>query len=144
MVVEVGHAATPGAFFYIGANEAGQSAPGYILSETCELTTPTTFAGIGFADVHIIINVVEGTASVEDFASNFSVYPNPATNVINVANSADVINNVTITDLNGRTVKQVTSGVNEAQINISDLAQGVYILNASSNDKSFTQKIVKQ
>lgn len=86
-----------------------------------------------------------GLASVNDhFASNFSVYPNPATNVINVANSADVINNVTITDLNGRTVKQVTAGVNEAQINISDLAQGVYILNATSNGKSFTQKIVKQ
>lgn len=89
------------------------------------------------------VNVV--TASVDNhLAGSFSVYPNPATNVINVSNSADVINNVTITDLNGRTVKQVTVGVNDAQINISDLAQGVYILNATSNGKSFTQKIVKQ
>jgi hypothetical protein len=144
LVVEVSHPDVAGALFYIGANSAGQSAPGYILSEGCGISTPTPFSGIGFADVHIIINVVEGTASTEDFASNFSVYPNPATNVINVANSADVINNVTITDLNGRTVKQVTVGVNDAQINISDLAQGVYILNATSNGKSFTQKIVKQ
>jgi hypothetical protein len=98
-------------------------------------------AGFAYID-NIRIN--GATFSVEDFASNFSVYPNPATNVINVANSADVINNVTITDLNGRTVKQVTVGVNDAQINISDLAQGVYILNATSNGKSFTQKIVKQ
>src|SRR5690606_22384757 len=117
LVVEVSHPDVAGALFYIGANSAGQSAPGYILSEGCGISTPTPFSGIGFADVHIIINV---------------------------ANSADVINNVTITDLNGRTVKQVTSGVNEAQINISDLAQGVYILNATSNGKSFTQKIVKQ
>ena len=85
-----------------------------------------------------------GLASVNDFASNFSVYPNPATSVINIANSADAIDNVTITDLNGRTVKQVAVGVNDAQINISDLAQGIYILNATSNGKSFTQKIVKQ
>ena len=98
--------------------------------------------GSGFYVDNVVINT--GTASTEDFASNFSVYPNPATNVINVSNSADVINNVTITDLNGRTVKQVTVGVNDAQINISDLAQGVYILNATSNGKSFTQKIVKQ
>src|SRR5690606_28434246 len=101
LVVEVSHPDVPGSLFYIGANSAGQSAPGYILSEGCEISTPTTFAAIGFADVHIIINVVEGTASTEDFASNFSVYPNPATNVINVANPADVINDVTITDLNG-------------------------------------------
>lgn len=144
LVVEVSHPDVAGSLFYIGANSAGQSAPGYILSEGCGISTPTPFSGIGFADVHIIINVVEGTASTEDFASNFSVYPNPATNVINVSNSADVISDVTITDLNGRTVKQVTVGVNDAQINISDLAQGVYILNATSNGKSFTQKIVKQ
>ena len=67
------------------------------------------------------VNVV--TASVDNhLAGSFSVYPNPATNVINVSNPADVISDVTITDLNGRTVKQVAVGVNDAQINISDLA----------------------
>src|SRR5690606_26165233 len=108
--------------------------------------TPNTnpCASIEYGEVEDYTVNVEGTASTEDFASNFSVYPNPATSVINVSNSADVINNVTITDLNVRTVKQVTVGVNEDQINISDLAQGVYILNATSNGKSFTQKIVKQ
>src|SRR5690606_31080327 len=144
LVVEVSHPDVAGSLFYIGANSAGQSAPGYILSEGCGISTPTPFSGIGFADVHIIINVVEGTASTEDFASNFSVYPNPATNVINVSNSADVISDVTITDLNGRTVKQVTVRANDAQIYITYLAQGVYILNDTSNRKSFTKKIVKQ
>jgi len=85
------------------------------------------------------------TASVKDVTSStFSIYPNPAKDVINVANSADTIENVTITDMNGRVVKQVALGVNEGQINISDLSQGVYILNATSNGKSVTEKIVKQ
>lgn len=85
------------------------------------------------------------TASTIDFVtSTFSVYPNPAKDVINVANSADAIENVTITDMNGRVVKQVVLGVNEGQINISDLSQGVYILNATANGKSVTEKIVKQ
>jgi hypothetical protein len=131
---------------WCGGNSLGNTAPAYLWATGCSVTSPTSVADIGFGDAHIIINLV-GTAvnvSTEDFASNFSVYPNPATNVINVTNSADVINDVTITDLNGRTVKQVTSGVNDAQINISDLAQGVYILNATSNGKSFTQKVVKQ
>ncbi len=76
--------------------------------------------------------------------TNLKIYPNPAKDVINVANSADTIENVTITDMNGRVVKQVVLGVNEGQINISDLSQGVYILNATSNGKTVTEKIVKQ
>src|SRR5690606_26670063 len=131
---------------WCGGNSSGNSAPAYLFADGCGVASPTGVVDINFANAHIIINLV-GTAvnvSTEDFASNFSVYPNPATNVINVANSADVINNVTITDLNGRTVKQVAVAVNDAQINISDLAQGVYLLNATSNGKSFTQKIVKQ
>src|SRR5690606_30716207 len=78
-----------------------------------------------------------------DLAPQFHIYPNPSNGLINVS-TTNIIDSITITDLNGRTVKQVTVGVNDVQINISDLAQGVYILNASSNGKSFTQKIVKQ
>src|SRR5690554_608872 len=97
----------------------------------------------GFYVDNIII--AEDGASTGNFASStFSVYPNPAKDVINVANSVDAIENVTITDMNGRVVKQVVLGVNEGQINISDLSQGVYILNATSNGKSVTEKIVKQ
>lgn len=86
-----------------------------------------------------------GVASVDNhLVSTFSIYPNPVKDVINITNSVDTIENVTITDMNGRVVKNVTLGANEGQINISDLSQGVYILNAASNGKSFTQKIVKQ
>ena len=105
--------------------------------------THDNYVGFAYLDDLYIGDASGLNVEIAD-SNSFSVYPNPATNVINVANSADVINNVTITDLNGRTVKQVTVGVNDAQINISDLAQGVYILNATSNGKSFTQKIVKQ
>ena len=90
------------------------------------------------------IKLNEAPASVGDInTTKFSIYPNPANDVINVS-YADAIENVTITDMNGRIVKQVVLGVNEAQINISDLSQGVYILNASANGKSITEKIVKK
>src|SRR5690606_20786477 len=91
------------------------------------------------------IVIAEDGASTGDFVSStFSVYPNPAKDVINVANSVDAIENVTITDMNGRVVKQVVLGANEGQINIADLSQGVYILNATSNGKSVIEKIVKK
>jgi len=77
--------------------------------------------------------------------TQFSVYPNPATNVINVTNANNsVVNNVAIADINGRTVKTVKfGGVAEAQVNISDLASGVYMVTISSDKGTTTKKIVK-
>jgi len=99
--------------------------------------------GVAYID-NIKINV-ESFASTEDFATtSFSIYPNPATDVINISNSLDVIENVKITDLNGRIVKEIASDIEKVQINISDLAQGVYILNATSNGRTITEKIVKK
>lgn len=91
------------------------------------------------------LKINDETVSRNDvLTSAFSIYPNPAKDVINISNATDAIENVTITDMNGRVVKQVVMGVNEGQINISDLSQGVYILNATSNGKSVTEKIVKK
>src|SRR5690606_39233315 len=42
-------------------------------------------------------------------SEEFHIYPNPSSEIINIS-ATNIINNVTITDLNGRTVKQVTVG----------------------------------
>ncbi|WP_296145778.1 T9SS type A sorting domain-containing protein [uncultured Flavobacterium sp.] len=77
-------------------------------------------------------------------ASKLSVYPNPAKNLINISNSDNVsLTNATITDLNGRTVKSVELN-GATQINISDLASGVYMMNINSDQGSVTKKIVKE
>ncbi|HYD91756.1 MAG TPA: T9SS type A sorting domain-containing protein [Flavobacterium sp.] len=87
-----------------------------------------------------------GNLSTNDIlASKFTVYPNPANNVINIANAENIlVNGVVITDLNGRTVKNVSyNGVTEAQINVSDLASGMYMMTVSSDKGTMTKKIVK-
>jgi len=92
------------------------------------------------------VEVTSGeTASVKDLASSkLSVYPNPATNVINVNGANALVNNVAIVDINGRTVKSVKfAGVAEAQVNVSDLASGVYVMTIASDKGTTTQKIVK-
>jgi len=101
----------------------------------------TGTAGFAYVD-NVRVNM--DTFSTEDFTTaSFSIYPNPATDFIRISNGVDTIENVTITDLNGRIVKQTILDANQ-QINISDLAQGVYILNATSNGKTITEKIVKK
>lgn len=90
--------------------------------------------------------VTEGVAGVENhLTSALSVYPNPANNVVTISNNENILmNNVTVTDLNGRTVKSISfAGVSEAQVNVSDLASGVYMMKISSDKGSVTKKIMK-
>jgi hypothetical protein len=83
---------------------------------------------------------------IEDhLATQFSVFPNPSSDIVNLTNSANVLmNSVNITDINGRTVKSMNlNGVSNAQINISDLASGMYMMNISSDQGTATKKIIK-
>jgi hypothetical protein len=87
-----------------------------------------------------------GTAGVnENLLASLSVFPNPATDVINVTNAENIlVNGITVTDLNGRTVKTAKfDGVANASISISDLASGIYMMTVSSDKGSMTKKIVK-
>lgn len=77
------------------------------------------------------------------FKNNFAVSPNPASDVINIANnSTSTITSIQITDMNGRTVKEVRGMVE--QINISELNAGVYFLKINSNQGTGSSKIIKR
>lgn len=80
------------------------------------------------------------------FASNFSVYPNPSADVINLTSSTSAaINTVELTDINGRVVKTVAlAGVAQTQLNISDLTSGVYFLSVESDLGKGVTKIVRK
>ncbi len=95
----------------------------------------------------LIDNVAfDSELSIENLiSSEFSVYPNPATNVINITNADNIlVNGVAIVDINGRTVKSLKfDNVTEAQINVADLSAGVYLMNISSDNGTTTKKIVK-
>ena len=85
------------------------------------------------------------TESVEVSASNFETYPNPATYVVNISSKNNGINSVIMTDINGRTVKSVNvASATEAQINISDLSAGVYMMKITSDEGTTTKKIIKE
>ncbi|AWG26413.1 T9SS-dependent choice-of-anchor J family protein [Flavobacterium kingsejongi] len=99
------------------------------------------------ADVYMFMiddfKVTTATLGREDFlASKFSVFPNPATDIISITNhDAIAINSITITDLNGRIVKNTNSA---EQINVSDLSAGVYMMNIASEQGTTVKKIIKK
>ncbi len=79
------------------------------------------------------------------FTQNFKVYPNPATTVVNLSSKNNTtINQVQITDLNGRVIKSIAVNEVATQINIADLNSGVYFLKATSNNGVGVTKIVKK
>lgn len=86
-----------------------------------------------------------GVEGVKEVAM-FSVFPNPSKNNVNITSSNNAsINAVEMYDINGRTVKSVKlDNVSDAQLNISDLAQGVYTLKISSENGSSVKKVIKE
>lgn len=86
---------------------------------------------------------VDRTLSTDDFfKNNFAVYPNPTRDVLNVSNVNSLeITDATITDINGRIVKEFRSSI--ASINVSDLNAGIYFLKINTLEGLGTTKIVK-
>ena len=85
--------------------------------------------------------VATATASTEDiFAANFSVYPNPAKNLINIS-TVKSIEKAEIFSIIGKRVVSTTSLKNN-KIDVSSLAKGVYILKLVSGDVVGTRKII--
>ncbi|WP_334056077.1 T9SS type A sorting domain-containing protein [Polaribacter sp. P097] len=83
-----------------------------------------------------------GTASVDDvFASNLTVYPNPANSFVNISSSEN-ISGVEVYNVIGKRVLQVTNVVNNS-IDVSSLSKGMYILKIASGDSIATKKIIK-
>uniref|UniRef100_UPI004049D969 T9SS type A sorting domain-containing protein n=2 Tax=Flavobacterium sp. TaxID=239 RepID=UPI004049D969 len=78
-------------------------------------------------------------------ATNFEIYPNPATDVINVNAGNLLINAVQITDLNGRIIKNITTEtLTSVQVDIQDLNSGLYMMSVFTNEGVGTSKIVKK
>jgi hypothetical protein len=73
----------------------------------------------------------------------FSVYPNPATNIIQFEYEGDSKSNFTIADITGRNVMQGTA-TNGSQIDITTLASGIYFVRLIDGDLAYEiQKIIK-
>ncbi|WP_417355170.1 T9SS type A sorting domain-containing protein [Flavobacterium sp.] len=118
-------------------------------SGTFTLAFHNNSPAIGTAALSMLLDnfVVTNELSTDNFlATQLSIYPNPSSDVINITNASNILlNGVEIIDLNGRVVKSAKfNGVSEAQVNISDLSAGMYLMNVSSDQGTTTKKIVKK
>lgn len=76
------------------------------------------------------------------FKNNFSVYPNPVNDMVNISNLNDSeITKVSITDINGRVVKEINSNI--SSVSVGDLNAGIYFLKINTLEGVGTSKFVK-
>lgn len=124
--------------------------PGYVPAEFDVIliagTANTVASTVRFDGFTVKATAEESLLSVNKVEVNkFSVYPNPSNGLVTISNDLNsALSSVSFADLNGRTVKTVElNGDSSAQVNISELAAGVYMMNISSDKGTITKKIVK-
>jgi hypothetical protein len=84
-----------------------------------------------------------GALAVSDFSSRtFSVYPNPATSMINIR-SGEIIDDVVIYNTLGQQVMHTKPLASQAALDISELAKGVYMFKASVGGSMLVRRIIK-
>lgn len=85
-------------------------------------------------------------ATDKALAGSFSIYPNPAVDVINITNTIDAdISAITLTDVNGKTVRTATGSVQENTIlNVDGLSAGSYFLSIATNKGNVIKQIIKK
>lgn len=87
---------------------------------------------------------VDRPLSTENFfTQNFKVYPNPATNFIQLESSSSSIEKFELIDINGRIVSSQNTNAMAIHIDITDLQSGMYLLNVYTESEKSQTKILK-
>src|SRR5690606_39762654 len=85
--------------------------------------------------------------SVDDILSEkFNLYPNPATNIVNITNSENMaVQQVMVYDVTGKQLStQTFNNETEIQLNVENLASGTYMLHIKTNEGVAVKKVVKK
>ena len=102
---------------------------------TLDAGNRVTFNNIAVEGVQLSLAVVENNATT------FSVYPNPFSEVISIGGIEDLAN-YKIFSIDGKLIK--TGVLENKQIHLDELANGLYLLQITSKGEIMTKKIIKK
>ncbi|MEM7086368.1 MAG: T9SS type A sorting domain-containing protein [Bacteroidota bacterium] len=127
--------------FRIGANEEGQTGPSWIKSPICGFETVES---AGFVS-HFVVNVtgVESLIGIDDNMEQLTtIFPNPTNDIINIEVPTYVtLDTATLYDITGTDVGLELTG---KQLDMSNLASGIYLLNVTTSEGRLVKKVIKQ
>jgi hypothetical protein len=87
---------------------------------------------------------IVAVAANEDFS--LSVYPNPVKEVLNIEVKGIMKGKGTVTllDLSGKVMEQIELSSDKGQLNLGNLANGLYLLRYRDSENTETMRIQKQ
>ena len=103
------------------------------LSPGAYTVTVTDAKGCTDTLTEVITNIVNGNSKV------INVYPNPTNGFINIANAEN--SKITVYNIIGESLVSITNNKSIAKIDISNLAEGTYIIRIVSNNNATTKRI---
>ena len=112
------------------------------VANTTTVIPENTLLGFRFGNIRPITpqNANVALLGTETFtASNFSIYPNPASSTISIS-SNEIFETVSVYNMMGAEVISTTGN----SVNVENLASGVYILKLSNNSQSVTKRFIKR
>jgi len=94
----------------------------------------------------VTIDVITGISNISITGSSFRVYPNPASDVINLDVSASASGKAVsykIINLDGQVIINKLIESNNTSINITSFAKGIYTVAVTIDGITSTQRIIK-
>tara|TARA_B110000971_G_C19567639_1_gene301613 strand:- start:197 stop:505 length:309 start_codon:yes stop_codon:yes gene_type:complete len=92
-----------------------------------------------FAEAKAVFMLPSTIKEVMD--NNFSIYPNPTKNTINIVSNEN-INLINVLDNKGSLIFSQSFNENNISINVSDFSKGIYLVNIISLENSSSHKII--
>ncbi len=131
-----------GVNFYLAITES-ETKPSFISSAQCGPSTPTSMVDYGFPDSRHLLNlVVDNELSIaEQAVENFTIYPNPVMDALNVSIAPLTIKDIAIYDILG---KKLNCNYSDSSINVSSLSEGTYFLKINTGNTILTRRFVKE
>src|SRR5690554_1463459 len=89
---------------------------------------------------------IDALSAAEWVSSAFNLYPNPAANEVHITNSENMqVQQVAVYDVTGKQLTtQTFNNQTEIQLNVENLASGVYMLHIETNKGTAVKKLVKK
>ncbi len=117
-----------------------------ISTQDPQTVTRNRYDNIKITAINAVPPNIIALSTSEQFATKFNLYPNPATNVVNITNAENMlVNQVAIYDVAGKQLStQTYNNETEIQLNVEHLASGTYLLHLQTNEGTAVKKLVKK
>lgn len=116
----------------------GRWAPGtFVIENEVYLACGQGFTG---EKRDLMVYTFPAFTNIEEDHANFEIYPNPSQGIVTFKHTENLPANVQVMDASGRWIK--TAAITQNQLDLSDLAKGIYFIQLTVGETIRTEKLI--